>query len=85
MNIKEKIINDINDNKIMLFMKGTKEMPMCGFSATVVKILNFYDADFKAINDFIFLSMYFYVFFCLLCDPGFKVQNLNEHLLLDLN
>ena len=50
MNIKEKIINDINDNKIMLFMKGTKAMPMCGFSATVVKILNFYDADFKAMN-----------------------------------
>ena len=50
MDIKEKIINDINDNKIMLFMKGTKEMPMCGFSATVVKILNFYDADFKAMN-----------------------------------
>ena len=50
MDIKEKIINDINDNKIMLFMKGTKEMPMCGFSATVVKILNFYDADFKVMN-----------------------------------
>ena len=50
MDIKEKIINNINDNKIMLFMKGTKEMPMCGFSATVVKILNFYDADFKAMN-----------------------------------
>ena len=45
MDIKEKIINDINDNKIMLFMKGTKEMTMCGFSATVVKILNFYDVD----------------------------------------
>ena len=50
MNLKDKIIEDINSNNILLFMKGTKEMPMCGFSATVVKILNLYKAEFKAIN-----------------------------------
>ena len=36
--LKEQIVNDINDNAIILFMKGTKEMPMCGFSSTVVKV-----------------------------------------------
>ena len=50
MELKEKIIQEINENKVILFMKGSKEMPMCGFSATVVKILNLYNIDFKTIN-----------------------------------
>ena len=50
MELREKIIQEINENRIILFMKGTKEMPMCGFSATVVKILNLYSVEFKAIN-----------------------------------
>ena len=37
--LKEKIIGEINDNNIILFMKGTKEMPMCGFSAQAVEML----------------------------------------------
>jgi monothiol glutaredoxin len=31
-------------------MKGTKEMPMCGFSNSVVQVLNHYGMDFKDIN-----------------------------------
>ena len=50
MEIKEKIVNDINDNFVMLYMKGTKEMPMCGFSSTIVKILNHYGVNYKATN-----------------------------------
>ena len=50
MELKEKIIQEINGNRVILFMKGSKEMPMCGFSATVVKILNLYNIDFKAVN-----------------------------------
>ena len=50
MELKEKIIQEINENSVILFMKGSKEMPMCGFSATVVKILNLYNIDFKTIN-----------------------------------
>ena len=42
MELKEKIIQDINNNDIILYMKGTKEMPMCGFSNSVVVILNHY-------------------------------------------
>ena len=48
--LKEKIVNSINSNNIILFMKGTKEMPMCGFSATVVKVLSMYNVDYKDIN-----------------------------------
>lgn len=50
MELKEEIINDITNNRIMLYMKGTKDQPMCGFSATIVKILNYYDVDFVATN-----------------------------------
>ena len=39
MEIDEKIKKQITDNKIVLYMKGTPEMPMCGFSATAVQLL----------------------------------------------
>ena len=50
MELKEQIQQDINNNKIILYMKGNKEMPMCGFSSTVVQILNLYKVEYKAIN-----------------------------------
>ena len=50
MNLKEKIINDIKTNAIILYMKGTKEMPMCGFSNSVVQVLNHYGIEYKDIN-----------------------------------
>jgi monothiol glutaredoxin len=46
----KKIENLIKENKVVLFMKGTKEMPMCGFSALVVRVLENLNADFKDIN-----------------------------------
>ncbi len=50
MNLEEQIKNDIENNSIMLYMKGTKSMPMCGFSATVINILNAYAVDYEAVN-----------------------------------
>ncbi|MBT3517863.1 MAG: Grx4 family monothiol glutaredoxin [Candidatus Marinimicrobia bacterium] len=50
MDLKEQIINDINSNSIILYMKGSKEMPMCGFSNSVVKILNHYGVEYKDVN-----------------------------------
>ena len=50
MDISDKIKKDINENRIMLYMKGTKEMPMCGFSSTVVNILNLYNIDYETTN-----------------------------------
>ena len=38
--IKNQIEEDIKANKILLFMKGNKMAPQCGFSAQVVHILN---------------------------------------------
>ena len=48
--LKEEIINDIKSNDIILYMKGTKDMPMCGFSSTVVKILAMHNVEYKDVN-----------------------------------
>lgn len=48
--VNQKIENLISDNQVLLFMKGDKENPMCGFSAQVVQILNNYNANYKTIN-----------------------------------
>ena len=46
-NTKEKIQNLINQNKICLFMKGTSEVPQCGFSMAVSNVLKHLKIDFK--------------------------------------
>ena len=50
MTLKEQIVNDIENTSIMLYMKGTKDQPMCGFSAKVVNILNSHSVVFQDIN-----------------------------------
>lgn len=39
MNIKEKIQEIINSHSVVLFMKGTKQFPQCGFSGKAIQIL----------------------------------------------
>lgn len=48
--IKQQIENTINNHDTVLFMKGTKTEPMCGFSAQVVQALNEHRVDFHAVN-----------------------------------
>ena len=62
--LKQNIINSINSNDVILFMKGTKNMPMCGFSSTVVKVLSMYNIEYKDVN--------------VLEDPNIRVK-LSEH------
>ena len=64
MDLKEQIVDDINSNSIILYMKGTKEMPQCGFSNNVVQILNHYGVEYKDIN--------------VLTDPNIRIK-LSEH------
>ena len=40
----------IADNDIVLFMKGTKQFPQCGFSATAAKILEHLGVPYKDVN-----------------------------------
>ena len=46
MTIVERIQNDIDTNRFMLFMKGNAQFPMCGFSGKVVDILNHLNVEF---------------------------------------
>ena len=64
MDLKEQIVQEIDNNNIILYMKGTKEMPMCGFSNSVVQILNHYGIEYKDVN--------------ILNDPMIRIK-LSEH------
>jgi monothiol glutaredoxin len=48
--LKERIDNLLQQNKILVFLKGTKLMPMCGFSNNVVQILNTLGVPFETVN-----------------------------------
>ncbi|MEO0867586.1 MAG: Grx4 family monothiol glutaredoxin [Cyanobacteria bacterium J06642_11] len=48
--VKEKIDGLVTSNKILVFMKGTKLMPQCGFSNNVAQILNSLGAPYEAID-----------------------------------
>ena len=50
MTQKEQIINDIETTPVILYMKGTKNSPMCGFSARVVNILNQHSVVYQDVN-----------------------------------
>lgn len=48
--VKERIDKLVEQNKILVFMKGTKLMPMCGFSNNVVQMLNTLGVPFETVN-----------------------------------
>ena len=48
--IREAIAQAIGDNPVILFMKGTPEQPMCGFSARTVAALQALNAPFAAVD-----------------------------------
>ena len=50
MTLKDQISHDIENTPIILYMKGTQERPMCGFSAKVVNTLNSHSVVFQDVN-----------------------------------
>ena len=46
----DQIRRDIAGNDVVLYMKGTAVFPQCGFSATVVQVLNNLGVEFKGVN-----------------------------------
>ena len=46
----DRIKQDVSENEVVLFMKGTPVFPQCGFSATVVQVLTHLGVQFKGIN-----------------------------------
>ena len=47
---KTKIDETVAANDVVLFMKGTKDMPQCGFSSRVAGVLNFMGVEFSDVN-----------------------------------
>ena len=61
---KQEIKKDIEDNEVILYMKGDKNMPRCGFSAKVVEILNSTGVDYATRN---------------VLEDGYVRQGIKEH------
>ena len=49
-NTNKKIKDELDKHEICLFMKGTPEVPQCGFSLAVAKVLKHLEVNFKGIN-----------------------------------
>ena len=47
---RQQIQDVIDGNDVVLFMKGTKEMPQCGFSSRVAGVLNYMNIDYRDVN-----------------------------------
>lgn len=47
---RQKIEDTVKSNDVVLFMKGTKSMPQCGFSSRVAGVLNFMNITFEDVN-----------------------------------
>lgn len=50
MSVEEQIKEFVSKNDVALYMKGTPVFPQCGFSSTVVQILDYIGADYAAVN-----------------------------------
>jgi monothiol glutaredoxin len=50
MSAQDQIKDTVTANDVVLFMKGTKSMPQCGFSSRVAGVLNFMGVDFADVN-----------------------------------
>ena len=50
MAIEQFIDNELKGNDVVLFMKGTPQFPMCGFSGQVVQILDHLGVTYKGLN-----------------------------------
>ena len=48
--INDLINNEINNNEVCLFMKGTPDAPQCGFSMAVSNMLKILEVKFKGVN-----------------------------------
>ncbi|RMC31013.1 Grx4 family monothiol glutaredoxin [Paracoccus alkanivorans] len=48
--VTTQIQDTIDANDVVLFMKGTKEMPQCGFSSRVAGVLNYMGVDYRDVN-----------------------------------
>jgi monothiol glutaredoxin len=48
--IQTQIKDTVDTNDVVLFMKGTKQFPQCGFSSRVAQVLNYLSVEFQDVN-----------------------------------
>ena len=48
--MRQRIEGAIDDNDIIIFMKGNKQMPQCGYSARAVKAVSLYEDEFETVD-----------------------------------
>jgi monothiol glutaredoxin len=49
-NVHDWIKDQVENNNVVLFMKGNRHFPQCGFSAQVVRMLDYLGVDYKDVN-----------------------------------
>ena len=50
MSVHDQIKSTVESNDVVLYMKGTPTFPQCGFSSTVVQVMDYLGADYHAVN-----------------------------------
>ena len=50
MSAQEAIKKTVSENDVVLYMKGTPVFPQCGFSSTVVQILDYIGSEYVSVN-----------------------------------
>ena len=50
MSVQDTIRSQVDQNDVMLYMKGTPTFPQCGFSSVVSQILNYLQVDYESVN-----------------------------------
>ena len=50
MSVQDRLRKIVDDSDVVLFMKGTKSMPQCGFSSRVAGVLNFMGVEYADMN-----------------------------------
>lgn len=48
--IQQKIAQQIKDNKVLIFMKGNRAFPQCGFSAAVIDVFNKLNVPYETVD-----------------------------------
>ena len=48
--IEDEIKKEVADNPVVIYMKGTKEAPQCGFSAAAIQVLSSYGIAYADVN-----------------------------------
>ena len=50
MSVQDQIAKTVTETDVVLYMKGTPTFPQCGFSSTVVQVLDYLGADYESVN-----------------------------------